>query len=241
MDARRGPCLASRIHSEDLHVKRLLVVGASGDVGQGIVPAAVAAGWRVVAAARNADRLEQLRDGASVNTVRGDLATEDAAAALWSEACQCWDGLDAVVVAVNAPNRPRPLMSQTAAELREVLDANLLTHFIAARTFIPRLPADGVFIGVGGGTADFIIPQLTQLSMVQAALRMMYRGMAREHREGPAIRELMIISMVNGASKRDRAELGRHVCAILAAPAQFPGPVLRLESREQVGRPDVAA
>jgi NAD(P)-dependent dehydrogenase (short-subunit alcohol dehydrogenase family) len=181
--------------------------------------------------------------------VRGDLATEDAAAALWSEACQCWDGLDAVVVAVNAPNRPRPLMSQTAAELREVLDANLLTHFIAARTFIPRLPADGVFIGVGGGTADFIIPQLTQLSMVQAALRMMYRGMAREHREGPAIRELMIISMVNGASKRDRAEpswvtdteVGRHVCAILAAPAQFPGPVLRLESREQVGRPDVAA
>jgi NAD(P)-dependent dehydrogenase (short-subunit alcohol dehydrogenase family) len=230
-------------------VKRLLVVGASGDVGQGIVPAAVEAGWRVVAAARNAVRLQRLCDADAVSVVTGDLASEAGAKALWAQACACWGGVDAVVVAVNAPNKPKPLMSQTADELREVLDANLLTHFIAAKTFIPRLAADGVFIGVGGGTADFIIPQMTQLSMAQAALRMMYRGLARENRAGPAIRELMIVSMVNGESKRDRAEpawvtdaeVGRHVCAILAAPAEFPGPILKLENRDQVGRPDVAA
>jgi hypothetical protein len=60
---------------------------------------------------------------------------------------------------------------------------------------------------------------------------------------GAEIRELMIVSMVNGESSRQHAkpewlsdiEIGRHVCAILDAPANFPGPILQLKSREQVG------
>ena len=51
--------------------------------------------------------------------------------------------------------------------------------------------------------------------------------------------------MVNGESSRDKAkpdwvtdvDVGRHVCAILDAPITSPGPVLRLKSREQAGRP----
>ena len=58
----------------------------------------------------------------------------------------------------------------------------------------------------------------------------------------------MVVSMVNGESKRDRAEpdwltdveVGRHVCAILDAPGAFPGPILQLKSRDQVGRPETA-
>ena len=83
---------------------------------------------------------------------------------------------------------------------------------------------------------------------MRAAQRMLYRGLAREQREGAAIRELIIVSMVNGQSKRDRAqpdwvtaiEVGQQVCAILADPDLFPGPVLDLKSREQVGRSDIA-
>ena len=35
--------------------------------------------------------------------------------------------------------------------------------------------------------------------------------------------------------------LVEHVCAILDAPANFPGPVLQLKSRDQVGHPEAAA
>jgi NAD(P)-dependent dehydrogenase (short-subunit alcohol dehydrogenase family) len=234
-------------------LKRLLVVGATGDVGQGIVAAALDAGWRVVAAARDAGKLARLaaaHAGGNLATVRGDLGDEDSAQALWSGAAACFGGVEAVVVTVNAPNIARPLLDWSPAELRAVLDHNLFTHFIAAKTFIPRLPQDGVFIGIGGGTADFVIPKMGQLSMVQAALRMMYRAIARERRGlGPTIRELMIVSMVNGESKRANAdpawvtdiEVGRHVCAILADPAAFEGPVTTLKSRDQVGQPDAAA
>jgi hypothetical protein len=87
---------------------------------------------------------------------------------------------------------------------------------------------------------------MAHVSMSQAAQRMLYRGLGRERREGAEIRELMIVSMVNGESSRQHAkpewlsdiEIGRHVCAILDAPASFPGPILQLKSREQVGRPE---
>ena len=44
-------------------------------------------------------------------------------------------------------------------------------------------------------TADFIFPQMAHVSMTQAAVRMLYRGLAKE-RTGAQLRELMIVSMV---------------------------------------------
>jgi NAD(P)-dependent dehydrogenase (short-subunit alcohol dehydrogenase family) len=235
----------------ELNLKTVLVVGATGDVGQGIVRVASEAGWAVVAAARDRERLDRLQAAYApslVCCVEGDLGSEAAAAALWSAAAARFGAIDAVVISVNAPNVTRPLLDWDPAELAGIFQANVVTHQIAAKTFIPKLAPDGVFLGIGGGTADFVIPKLGHASMMQACLRMMYRALARERRDiaGPAIRELMIISMVNGEGRRAVAdpawltdiEVGRHVCAVLADPGQFPGPILRLETREQVGRPD---
>lgn len=230
--------------------KTLLIIGAAGDVGQGVVRAALAQGWTVIAAGRNADRLDAALgalSGPALSICTGDVATEESALALWT-AASAQGRIDAVVVAVNAPNRLAPLLQWTQGEMADVLSTNLLTHFNAVKVMQPLLPADGMLIGIGGGTADFVIPTMAPVSIAQAGLRMMYRGFARERREGAQIRELMIISMVNGASKRDKAqpewvtddEVGRHVCAILTAPDQFPGPILQLKSREQVGQPDQA-
>ena len=226
---------------------RLLVIGATGDVGLGIVSAALASGRSVVAAGRSADKLDELAASEAserLAVIVGDIATEAGATALWEEAVTKFGGIDAVVVAVNAPARLQPLMEMDVDELSAIAAANLFTHFIAAKTFLPRLSDDGLCIGIGGGTADFIVPKMTFISMMQAALRMMYRGIARERKGGAELRELMIVSMVNGRSKRERAqpewlteiEVGRHVCAILDRPDEFPGPILKLTAREQEGR-----
>lgn len=230
-------------------VKKLLVVGAGGDVGQGIAAAAVERGWRVAAAGRDGTRLNRVaaRHGDAVIPVTGSVADDAAAGALWAAAEAALGGIDATVVAVNAPNRSGRLLDWDARDLLGVLDANLITHFTAARTFVPRLAPNGVYVGIGGGTADFIPPGGGQLSMVQAALRMMYRAIAKETAgQGPHVREMMIVSMVNGASRRDVAtpqwltdmEVGRHVCAIIDDPARFPGPIEALRSREQIGQPE---
>jgi NAD(P)-dependent dehydrogenase (short-subunit alcohol dehydrogenase family) len=227
----------------------LLIIGAAGDVGQGIVRAAIAAGWTVIASGRNAGTLEAAfgaMRGERLRICVGDVATEDSALALWDVASAMVDRIDAVVVSVNAPNRIAPLQQWTSEEIVGLLGTNLLTHFNAVKVMLPRLPTDGILLGIGGGTADFVIPEMAAVSVAQAGLRMLYRGFARERTGGAQIRELMIISMVNGASKRDKAlpewvtddEVGQHICAILATPDQFAGPILQLKTRDQVGRPD---
>ena len=226
--------------------KRLLVIGACGDIGQGIAFGALARGFRVVATGRSADRLEQLYGGSGIATVVGDVTTAEASAALWEAAQAPFSGLDAVVISVNAPNAVKPLLDFSADEMAQVFADNLLTHFNACAAIVPQLANDAMLIGIGGGTADFILPKMAQLSMMQAAQRMLYRGLAKETKGGPHIRELMLISMINGARKRDIAEphwvldteVGDHVCAIINEPDAFPGPILRLESREQVGKPE---
>jgi NAD(P)-dependent dehydrogenase (short-subunit alcohol dehydrogenase family) len=228
--------------------RNVLVIGASGDVGQGIVRAALHEGWSVVAAARKVERLsERLGEpGGNLVLCAGDISTEAGATALWDSALAAAGRIDAVVVSVNAPVRVAPLAQWSAQDLAELLAANLQTHFIAAQAMLPRLPENGVFIGIGGGTADVVLPGLAPLSVVQAGLRMLYRGAARELTGSVQLRELIINSMVNGPDKRVTArpewltddEVGAHVCAILADPAAYPGPILQLRSRDQVGKPE---
>ncbi len=229
----------------------IAVIGAAGDVGRGIVAAAVEKGWRVAAAGRRVDALAEVAREFSggVVPVTGDLGDEAAAARLRDDIKAAMGELDAVVVSVNAPTTLGPMMGWSAANISQLVESNLVTHFAAARAFLPSLRAGAVYLGIGGGTADLLLPQMGHMSVVQAGLRMMYRALAKEApADGPAIRELIVASMVNGLSKRDRArpewltdvEIGRHVCAILEDAAAFPGPVLKLSAREQVGQPEPA-
>jgi NAD(P)-dependent dehydrogenase (short-subunit alcohol dehydrogenase family) len=231
-----------------MNKRTLLVIGAAGDVGQGIAAASLASGHRVIAAGRNEEKLARLaarHADEDLAIVVGDIGSEAGATALWKKAAASVRRIDAVAVSVGSVGNVQALMDWSAPALLESISSNLLVHFIAAKTFIPRLPEDGIFIGIGGGTADFIIPKMIHMSMSQAALRMMYRGLAREYRGGAKIHELMIVSMVNGESTRNIAkpewvtdlEVGRHICAILDDPERFPEPILQLKSRAQVGSP----
>jgi NAD(P)-dependent dehydrogenase (short-subunit alcohol dehydrogenase family) len=227
----------------------LLVVGASGDVGRGIVEAAMLSGRRVVAAGREAGRLEPLRNLGGPERLAlasGDLAGETAALRLWEAAHGAFGEVSDVVVSVSAANAAAPLLTRSLEDMAAVLAGNVLTHFVAAKVFLPRLPQAGLLIGIGGGTADFIFPGMAPVSMGQAALRMLYRGLAKECKAGAQPRELLIVSMVAGQSNRAAAqpdwvtdrEVGTHVCAILDAPERFPKPILHLRSRAQVGQPE---
>lgn len=233
-------------------MKTVLVVGASGDVGRGVCAVMAEAGWQVIASARNGAKLEEAvseTGSGHIVVVSGDLSSAEGAAQLWRDAQAMVGRVDAVVVATSAPLTQCALLDMEPAQLLATMQTNVMTHFHAARSFIPQLAPDGVFIGIGGGTADFLMPKGAHISMAQAALRMMYRGLAKETAKvGPAVRELMIVSMVNGASRRAVADpawvtdrdVGNHVLAILKSPDSFPGPVLTLQSREQAGHPDGA-
>jgi NAD(P)-dependent dehydrogenase (short-subunit alcohol dehydrogenase family) len=223
--------------------KRLLVIGAAGDVGQGVVAAAAERGWQVVAAGRTQAKLDAIAAlYPNVRSLVGDVGSPDAAAALLEAAKAALGGLDAVVVSVNAPASFRPLFENDESSLMELFRSNIVSHFHAAKAALDALPDDGVLLGLGGGMADWVPPHGTHQSIVQAGLRNFYRGLAKEYRDRN-VRQMQIVSMVNGASKRDVAqeswltdrECGEHACAIVGDPAAFKGPVVILKSREEVG------
>ena len=224
--------------------KALLVIGATGDVGQGIVTAATARGWRVAAAGRSQAKLDALAQvHQAVIPISGDVGSPASAAKLMEQAQHALGGLDAVSVSVNQPASFRPLFENNEESLVALFRSNIVSHFHAAKAALDALPTDGVLLGMGGGMADWVPPNGTHQSIMQAGLRNFYRGLAKEYRERH-VRQMQIVSMVNGPSKREIAqeswltdlECGEHACAIVENPAAFKGPVVVLKSREEVGR-----
>jgi NAD(P)-dependent dehydrogenase (short-subunit alcohol dehydrogenase family) len=234
--------------------KSILVIGATGDVGTGIVEVLLLRGHRVAAAARNSDRLgallDRLRRPADLHAVPGSLETDQRAEAMREHVRAIFPAIDAVIVAVNSPRRPAPLLTHASDSLTALIRGDLIAHYTAARTFIPALEPGGVLIGIGGGSCDFILHEGVPQSVAQAGLRMLYRGLAQELAAIPVhVRELIIASIVNGTSTRDRAdpqwvtdaEIGEQIAAIAENPAAFPGPILRIARRDGSGRPVFSA
>lgn len=215
----------------------VLVIGATGDVGRGVVAAAAERGWSVTAAARSEPGLAELREQwRGLATMRADVATAEGAEALAQATGDArWT---AVVVAVNSPSKPAPLVGQAYPEIAAYLAGNLAPHLHCISAFLPALPAGAVLLGIGGGMADFVVPGMAATSMVQSAQRMAYRYAAKEGRErGVVVRELLIRSMVAGAGNRETAapewltdrQVGDRACEILADPGELRDPVIVLD------------
>ncbi len=235
-------------------MKNIVVIGATGDVGRGIVAALLSAGQQVAGVARNAQRLAALaaKLGASprFHGIAGSLASDASAATTLRTVQSKLARLDAVVVTVNTPRQPAPLTSYASEQFAALIGGDLVTHFTAARCFVPALAAGGIYVGIGGGSCDFVLHDGVPQSVAQAGLRMLYRGLAHEYRDQEVhIRELIIASVVNGVSTRAFAdpswvteqEIGAQVTAIIERPTAFPGPILRIARRDASGQPVFSA
>jgi len=240
--------------NEGKQMKNIVVIGATGDVGAGIVTELLKSGHRVVASSRGAAKLDALKSTLATHgrleAVAGSVASESEARALLEGVRRCVDRIDAVVSCFNMPITNMPLLQRSADDLADELKGNLVAHFAAAKVFIPAVAQGGIYLAIGGGKADIIVPGSGVMAICQAGQRNMFRMIARENRGGPVlIRELILYSTIAGASNRDKAEpswitaeeAGRHVLAVLADPATFAGPILALKSRAQVGSPEEPA
>jgi len=232
-------------------MKNALIVGATGEVGKGITGELLAAGYGVVASSRRQESLESLLTRypaeSSLQIVQGSVEDEASASALLEAVRTKVDRLDAVIVSVNGAADMRPLVEWSSGDLLGVLQQNLISHFVSAKTLIPAVADGGMYLAIGGGMADFVFPGNGHISMGQAAQRMMFRYLSTELSARPLhIRQLTIASIVNGEKKRDvahpqwvtDADVGQHVRAILEGPDMFPDAILTLRSRKQVGKPE---
>ena len=144
-----------------------VVVGATGDVGYGIVKALLSSSHTVIAVSRSLSRLQSLYPSrpSHLHFVEGSVSDDSSASNLWKSILSVSQGrtINNVITSVNAPRTPLRLTSMTSQTFSELLQGNLVSHFVAARTFIPELqkssngqPQKGVYLAIGGGAADFV-------------------------------------------------------------------------------------
>lgn len=222
----------------------IVVIGGSGEIGRGVVEVLLRHGHGVVAVGRQPEKLarlaETLDNPARLCTLAGSVASDAEAEALRAALVAGHPPIDGIVVSVNAPRAPAPLLSHGSDTLAAVLRTDVLTHYAAAKALVPVLARGGSFIGIGGGSADFVLEGGIALSVAQAALRMLYRGLAHEFRTREVyVRELIVASVVNSASTRAFADphwvtetdIGEQVARMFAAPDEYTEPIWRIARR----------
>ena len=193
---------------------RLIVLGATGAIGQAVVAQALADGRGVVAIARDARALAQLKhdrgDDADLVTLAAAIASDGDAARLAAR-IDALPGAPAtgMLAAIRGQADRGRLLDAPADFLQRRLDEDLLPHLFAARHLMPLLArhADAGYVLVGGPGAEQPWAGYGHHSIGAAALRMLARVLHDEARALPLrVRMLSVDSPVRTAAN------ARHAC-----------------------------
>lgn len=176
----------------------VLVLGGTGNVGQGIVAALLEAGSPVLVVGRDPGRLaalrEQFADEPGLETMLGSVADDGSARALAERIAQRPRALAAVVASLGAPLRSARLLDKSADWLQQRLQTDLVPHVNAAHHLLPLLqPRAGgahyVVIGSPCGLRPWAGHGDT--SVASAALRMFVQVL-HEEAQGVGVRAQML-------------------------------------------------
>lgn len=176
--------------------RRVVVLGAAGEVGEGLVHNLMSFGADVIAVSRSAERLAALQR--VLDTIRGDPAPAGSVAMHLGDvgheagALQLRDDLlakdgsfDAVVASLGGWRQGPTLTNTTLTSWSETLDQSLTAHFLAARSLLPVI-ADRVgasYTLINGGAALRAVPGAGAMCVSAAGQRMLAEALATEHRD----------------------------------------------------------
>ena len=228
--------------------KRVCVLGASGPVGNAITRELLAAGHRVVTVSRSTEKLDKIRAVYApthrIDILQGDVSSDELARQLCDSLLQQFGRPDGVVASLGGPEADAPMriLDTSTERLKRAFDTNLFSHVTAARALIPAMNPGGVYIGINGGLADFVVPNQGALSMTQSAIRSLYRVLAQEAQSSSqvSIRLLELYGLVATDQNRSQQrgdmyipddQVGKRATEIIVNPGSFAGPVLSLKSK----------
>jgi len=220
----------------------VLVLESTGDLGRGVVAAALAAGHRVIAASADAAALRALQakhPRAALLVLPGHTDNDAAAAALAADVQARGERLDAIVAAAGYRGAAGRLLEQPVQVLHMMLDDYLSPHLHAARHLFALL-RHGERVGylmVAAAGREYPWAGHGPGSVAAAALPMLARVLHDEAaRDGVRVQLLALTTPVCGDSNRGHAcsewpsalSIGHAVVALLdrrASEAKLPAVV----------------
>lgn len=207
----------------------IVVLGATGRVGRGIVEAAVRATRPVVAIARQKAELRLLRaefPSADITLLRGSVDSDGSSGRLAAALRRLARPLSGIVVAICSECERGRVLERSSAALRRALDQNLLAHLNAARHLLPLL-ADSAqrcsYVLVGGPGGERPWSGYAHRSIVAASLRMLACTLHEEAR-AMAIR-VQLLSVESPLRHADNVE---HACDCWPTPQAIGHRALQL-------------
>jgi NAD(P)-dependent dehydrogenase (short-subunit alcohol dehydrogenase family) len=203
----------------DLVGARVLVTGGTQGIGAAIARQFVAAGARVIVAARRpAD------DGASGQFVAADLATPEGAAALADEALRLLGGVDVLVNNAGSQSYvPGGVIAMTEEHWLGDLNINLLASVRLDRALLPSMIAQrgGVIVHITSGQARLPGPASLPYAAAKAALTTYSKGLSNQvARHGVRVNAVVPGLIESAASNRRVEERARETGISLEAAGQ---------------------
>ena len=199
-------------------MKTVLVAGATGGVGEGVLRALLANdAVRVIATSRTTERLDELVQQldpqlrTNLTRLAGDAGSFAGALELAARA-EALGGIDAAVAILGRGWwTSGKLLDLAPEEWAAVLDEMLTSHFAFARAMIPLLATrpGSLYLSIGGGAAFAPMRDAGLMSIAAAAQLMLVRVLARELGAGPPrVCELVIDGAVNTRASEAFAQPG---------------------------------
>jgi 3-oxoacyl-[acyl-carrier protein] reductase len=183
-----------------------LVLGGAGYVGEGIVRSFLDEGAFVIVPSRSQERLNGLRQlvggGDRLVTVPANVGTMQGATALRDQILQKMGRLDAVVASLGGWWQGPKLVDISLEDFGKVLTDNLLSHFIAAKAFLPALMRSpgSTYTFIAGLAAEVPAPNSGPVSVAMAGQQVLQRVLAEEMKDsGVRINELLVKSVMSRA------------------------------------------
>lgn len=228
----------------------VLVLGATGEVGQGVVRSLLASGRAVIAVADQRAPLDALREqlgaGAALVPLVGSVDSEMGGLALAHAAARLKRPPTAVVAIIDRTLCAGRLLDHPAERLSARLDEDLRPHLIAARHLLPMLAATGrpsTYLILGGPAAEQPWAGYGHASVSAAALRSFAQVLRGEMQDTAVrVRQLAVCSPIRTESNRECAcpdwpntlEVGHRIADLLATPPEAS--VLYLDRRRTSAR-----
>jgi NAD(P)-dependent dehydrogenase (short-subunit alcohol dehydrogenase family) len=159
----------------------VVITGAAGGIGQGLVDVFAEAGYEVIATARKAD--SSVRNAQFVAADLAKTASDEAyAASVFAEVRRCLGGRPLKALINNAATQIiGAVETLSRADWRTTLDVNVLAPFFWTQALLPELEAArGSVINIGSIHSKLTKARFAAYSTSKAALNGLTRAMALE-------------------------------------------------------------
>lgn len=170
----------------DLSGRVAVITGGSRGLGQAMAIALSEAGAHIALVARDANRLEQVRDAivsksGTAEVFVGDVTQESDVDRI-SKAIQERFGYPQILINNAGTNLRKNLVEFSLAEFRNVLDSSLISTFLMCRAFVPGMRGKGYgrILNMTSIMSHVSLPGRTAYSSAKAALLGLTRALALE-------------------------------------------------------------